>query len=381
MAGRAGRALALITALCAAQALPCQSARLQIHLRADGEHRGPAAWVWARENLARSLSPQLADPLAALLVTIDESSRITIVVDPAPVTESYLRFVLTCTDGSRIEGECDGNGHERWSVPAGFDRDALPPALLPLCTRFGYEARTGWLSLDLCTAVGDLMAGAAEGDPTSSALTLGAAECGTVAVLARSDAKGALSVEGQSDGGLLLPALLIALADRQSGRASRNAGTHLADDLDRWLLLAMSAEHEEQEEAARQLGRFQDPRAVHALERLLRGEGMVRLIAMHGLVRLHSVRSLGAIVAAADPKQEGSVSLAAGAVWSLAPDPVARELVRSLPDGGTSATTPHAARGYSVLDLLLTGCSVLTLLSVIALVALERRQALRPWPA
>ena len=359
--------------------LPAQGPRLEARLAADPSRTGPPAWTWARELAARTLGG-IDDPFDALLVGIDADGDIAVGVDPDAVDGApYLRFELRVGDRTPVAGECDRQGHARWQVREGVVLADLPGPVRAICSRFGYEARTGWLTLDLSTAVGNLMAAATDGDAISEALTIGASECGSVAVLARRGDDGSLAIEGNSEGGLLLPALLIALADRQSGRVAARTAPPLADDLERWLLVAASAVREEQEEAARQLGRFRDPRAVRALERLLRGEGLVRLIAMHGLVRQGATTSLGAIVAAADPRQPGTVSLAAQAVWSLAPESVRREMLGSVPastgpTGTGLASTSVRSPAPDLLGALWATCGALALGSAGGLLFAARRR-------
>lgn len=377
MAGTAGRRAALILcAAIAAQVATAQEARLAVRFAADPEHRGPAGWTFVREHALPALSEELADPFDSLRVTIDEHAKVKVERDDrsdAPPDTSYLRFELIA--GGRIvaTGTCDHVGRETWFVRGDLDRNVLPPPLRTLGDRFAYEATTGWLTLDLPAATGNLMAGSAEGDLASAMLTIGTAECGTVALFARRGDDGTWRVDGRSDAGLLLPAILVALADLQSGRLDADDARGLADDLDRWLLLAASAAREEQEEAARQLGRFRDPRAIATLERLLRADGPLREIAMHGLVRQGALRSLGAIVAAADPARPNSVALAALAIWTLAPRPVADELIASLPGRPALHVAELRSGTNAAWDAVLIALGAIAIASAIGLVVLHGR--------
>ncbi|MFZ9133160.1 MAG: FAD-dependent oxidoreductase, partial [Gemmobacter sp.] len=70
----------------------------------------------------------------------------------------------------------------------------------------GPSVRNGWLEADVSTAVGNLMTAATTADALSEAMTLGAFECGTLGLFARTARGGTLRVVGKSDGGLTLPA-------------------------------------------------------------------------------------------------------------------------------------------------------------------------------
>src|SRR5690606_37323482 len=178
-------------------------------------------------------------------------------------------------------GRCAHDGTERWQVDGARLPRHLPADLASLRARFGREAASGWLDLDVGSAVGNLLPAALDTDPIDVALTLGAHECGDLAVLARPDPDG-LTVVGRSRGGLALPAVLLAAAAR---RAAQTADGLASDGPERWLLLAASAHAAEREEAARQLSRFDDPRAVEMLERLRHADGVVQLVAAQGLSR------------------------------------------------------------------------------------------------
>ena len=350
---------------------------LVVILAAAGEVDGPPAWAWMRRNTLQRVVEVDCAPDEAIELRLDSRGRLT--CRPAAIDVRPAYAVLELRGGGEVlaRGQCEVDGSESWTVPARLTKERLPAALCGLVDRFAYEARTGWLALDLATASGNLMVAAATGDPLGDALTACAAECGTLVVVARRTPDGALQVQARSGGGLALPAVLLALADAQSGIAPARH-ERLADDLERWLVLAASAQSAEQEEAARQLSRFDDLRARAALERMLHAGGRARVIAMEGLVRLGAVDSLGAIVAAADPGIEGSVELAAVAVWSLSPQPVrdalaAREpaVTRPVAEVREVVAAPDPDEGRRRAWWITVGTTVLCL-ALTAFVALRR---------
>lgn len=354
-----------------------QDARLALRLAPDPTHAGPAAWTQVRDQALRALTGDALDPFAGIVLAFDGNAKLRVEPDHEALGDAYLRFELIVDGRKLVSGEGDRHGREAWLVHANLPWTALPAPVRSLCERFAFEATTGWLTFDLPTAVGNLMAAGTEGDLISETLSLCTAECGSVALFARVADDGAWRVEGRSGAGLVLPALLLTLADFQAGRFGNAARVPLADDLDRWLLLAASAVQEEQEEAARQLGRFRDPRAIRTLERLLFGSATLRELAMWGLVRQRSVRSLGAIVAAADARHPGTVALAAQAVWTLAPAPVAEAILATLPRTSATSVAPPGAMPIpsAWVEPLLAVLLAIALSCAIALVVLQRRYA------
>jgi hypothetical protein len=312
--------LLVAAALALAAPATAQTCTLQVDLAADPDGAGPPAWTWLRDQaLGRLLGTGAGlGPRAALRLTWDEAGALRgergATADDDGV---YARFELRGGRTVLGRGSCSFDGAERWLFEPGAG--AQPAPIGDLVARFGPEVRTGWLELDLAAAIGNLMPGVVPGDVHGELLTLGAEQCGTVAVLARSGSGAAVQIVGRSGGGLALPALLLTLAAPRSADPRPAAGA-----VERWLLLAATARAAEQEEAARQLGRFDDPRAVRALERLLFADGRIRLVAMHGLGRLRARGSISAILAAVDEEVPGSAEVAARVVGAMAPDGVRR---------------------------------------------------------
>jgi hypothetical protein len=282
----------------------------------------PTGLRWLRATLREHGGDRIAAD-AALRVQLGRDGGLSLSESKTvDLGDDAMRFTLELDGEAHIRGACDRRGHETWWIDPELDLEMLPAELRRLVERFGYEAATGWLTASLDAIVGNLATAMLEGDPSSEALMMGAAECGTVALLARRTKDGTLRVDGSSDGGLLLPTLLVLMADRRSGDDGAVPPKTITADVERWILMAASARADEQEEAARQLGRFREPRAIATLERLLHGDADLRMTAMHSLVRLRATSSISAIAAAADPKIGGSVEFAARAIWSLLPPPL-----------------------------------------------------------
>ncbi|MGE0142830.1 MAG: hypothetical protein AB7I19_06160 [Planctomycetota bacterium] len=320
------RAAAALKLVLAALLLPAiawtQSARLVAEIAPLDSRSLPPGLRWLRATLLEH-GDRGIEANAGLRLQLGRDGGLSLSASKTiDLGDDAMRFTLELDGEAQVRGACDRRGHETWWIDPELDLEKLPTELRRLVERFGYEAATGWLTASLDAIVGNLATAILEGDPSSEALMMGAAECGTVALLARRTKDGTLRVDGSSDGGLLLPTVLVLLADRQSGDDGEVPPKAITADVERWILMAASARADEQEEAARQLGRFQEPRAIATLERLLHGDADLRLTAMHSLVRLRSTTSIAAIAAAADPKIGGSVEFAARAIWSLLPPPL-----------------------------------------------------------
>ena len=218
-------------------------------------------------------------------------------------------------DSAPLLWQCRTDGTEDWFVPADF------PLPAP------YRSRLQALDADvldqprtLATGVlaGHLAGGLAEGDPRADLLRLCASACGDLTWTAWRDGT-QLRVRGRSEGGLLLPALLLLLAD--DGR-QRDDGL---------VLRAFAARDHERDEAARQLGLSRSAHSVATLRAMLRGDDTTRLCAIDALTRRGAAEELPAIVAAADAATPLATLAAADALRSLWVDasPLARQRTRA----------------------------------------------------
>jgi hypothetical protein len=198
----------------------------------------------------------------------------------------------------------DLRGNEDWYVPHDFD---LPRTWRSLLHAVEADVLDTPRTVALPVLVGHLAGGLLDGDPRAELLRLGASWCGDTTWLAwRTDRH--VRVRGRSDGGLMLPAVLLAIA------AADGAGnpTSLA-------LRAFAGRDADRTEATRQLGR--DDRALQqeTLHALLQAEDSVRLTAIDALVRHGAAEQLPDIVAAAGPERPLATLAAADAVRSLWP--------------------------------------------------------------
>jgi hypothetical protein len=166
-------------------------------------------------------------------------------------------------------------------------------------------------TLDVPALVGNVAGAAVEGDGDAQQLALGAAHCGELTLAVRSD-RGRLRAEGRSGGGLVVPALLLWLAQR------RDAGATLAGVHDGWRLRAFGARDGDRAEAVRQVQRAGGD-AVPVLSALLHADEPSRVGAIDGLLRLRAAGELPRIAAAAEPDLPLATAMARAAVRELWP--------------------------------------------------------------
>lgn len=261
------------------------------------------ALVWMFEEVlpARAEWPNALEPQHAYaLVWSDQGLRVrpTAIRLGADVTAAgACRF----GDGPSLRFQCRSDGTEDWFVPAEF---ALPTSVRTRLHALDADELDQPRTLALSVLAGHLAGGLAESDPRAELVRLGASLCGDVTWRATRRDDGSLHVRGRSEGGLLLPALLLLLADD---------GHHRDDPL---ALRAFVARDHERSEAARQLGvaAGDDPTTLRAL---LHADDGTRLAAIDALVRRGAAEELPNVVAAADEDMPMASLAAADAVREL----------------------------------------------------------------
>ena len=271
----------------------------------------------------------LGTALRALTPTIDAEFG----TDPELPAELRWRFELLADGAVLAVGSEELDGLARCRVTP---RAACPRSLRGLLQRFGYEATTGWLSIDVPAVTGNLTSQPRDGGPLDETLMLAALDCGELALFARASDDGGWRLTARSDAGLLLPALLMLLAE-PTDSAGLDDLPSLGDDLDRWLLMARASQHAEREEALRQLGRFEDPRAIEALEHTLFDPELcdVAALALAHLGSPEALAALGRHAARLDP------DLAADGIWAALPVGV-RARIRARIAAESASTTSMA---------------------------------------
>src|SRR5262245_47594651 len=208
----AERRAALVALLLAGGAAAQQAGfTVEVAVAAAPQRTKLPALVWfAADWLAANASwPQGLEPRAAFRLTLtDGAMRV------APLATELPRDVVvagSCTVGGGREAlfRCDVDGREDWYVPTDF---APPPAWRLLLEALDADALDRPRTLSTAAVVGHLGGALAIDDPRAELLQLGASLCADVTWLAWSTPAG-LRVRGQSEGGLLLPAALLLLAD------------------------------------------------------------------------------------------------------------------------------------------------------------------------
>jgi len=301
--------LPLLTFLLLSQGvLPGQAPLVELSLAEDSEQRGPAAWTYVRASILPRLPgwPEDQPAFAAIKLSVYRDGRIE--SRPGTSSDAYLAARVQLPSGTIISASCDHAGLEKWQLhPSGY----LEARLEQLLKVFDLRHERNLLSLDVGAVTGNLMAGSVSGDPLHSLLTEGAVECGVLrlAVFHEDDR---WLISGKSQGGLLLPSVLALLADLQRYPAADGKifGPRPMADIDRWLLLAAAGRGSIREEAARQLARFDSPRATRGLEQLLHSEGASRNVAIASLIRRGEEGSLTKILASGESGDEEAAALA-----------------------------------------------------------------------
>lgn len=261
------------------------------------------ALVWLCEELlpAREEWPTTLEPQHAYAIAwTDQGLRVrrTAIRLGADVTAAgACRF----GDGPSLRFQCRSDGTEDWLVPADL---VLPASVRERLRALDADELDHPRTLALSVLAGHLAGGLAEGDPRAEIVRLGSSLCGDVTWRATRTQDGGLHVRGRSDGGLLLPALLLLLAD--DGHQSTDA---LA-------LRAFAARDHERTEAARQLG-VAHAEGTATLRALLHADDPTRLAAIDALVRGGFAEELPNVVAAADEDMPMASLAAADAVRAL----------------------------------------------------------------
>lgn len=196
---------------------------------------------------------------------------------------------------------CGVDGAEDWFVPADF---APPTPWRRLLARLDALETGRPRTLDVGVVVGHLAGGLAEADHLAELLQLGASRCGEATWIAwRADT--GVRVRGRSDGGLCLPAALMALAADDGPR------------VDGLALRAYAARDADRAEAARQMLRVGADDVRPPLRAALFADDETRLAAIDTLARRGATADLAAIVAAADDDSPWATLAAADALRAL----------------------------------------------------------------
>ena len=271
-------------------------------------------WLCERGLPAVLDRPTPVDPRGPLRVTI-AGGTVSVAALAQPLADGVVvQGACSSGEGPRALFTCSVDGIEDWFVPAGFVVPAPWSELLGELRALQPDVPR---TVATAVLVGHLAGGLADGDPRAELLRLGASLCGDVTWLGWT-AKGSTRVRGRSDGGLLLPAALVALA-QQGGRACDGHG-----------LRAYAARDAARTEAARQLVRGDDG-ALAPLRAMLHADDATRLAAIDALVRRGAAEELPAIVAAAAPDAPWATLGATEALALLWPaaSPLARQRARA----------------------------------------------------
>jgi len=211
---------------------------------------------------------------------------------------------------------CEWDGTEDWYVP----RNATIPAYqVKLLYSLHGADLTRMHTIDVAVAIGHLLGATSHGDTELEALQLGGALCGPVTWQAWYD-EDYLRVRGRSDGGLLLPAVLLTLAK------ARGNGT-----IEPLPLRAFISRDGQRDEAVRQMSRGDRITDRDTLLAMLHGDDELRLTSIDSLVRLNATETLPRIIAAAAPSLPLTTLAATDAVKAMWHDATAttRERTRA----------------------------------------------------
>ncbi|MEZ6037002.1 MAG: hypothetical protein R3F29_05945 [Planctomycetota bacterium] len=290
-------------------AAPAQSpVRLDAVVAAAPQRVGVPAIAWLCERFLPALAdwPAGLDPNGTFALTLDaEGVRVhatEVAVPASEVARGALRFG---DDGPLLTFACDQKGGEQWFAPTGLQ---LPASFGKLLRSLDADVFDQPRTVAAPVVAGHLAGGMLAEDPRAVALQLGSALCGDVTWIAWQGADG-LRVRGRSDGGLMLPAMLLATAAADG-----------PDNASELLLRAFAGRDGDRAEAVRQLGRDDVEADTATLCAMLSAEDEVRLCAIDALVRRGATECLPEIVASANPERPWSQLAAADAVFELWPD-------------------------------------------------------------
>ena len=332
----------------------------RVALAADPEGSGPQGLVWWRTRFLPTQPnwPAGTDPLGALVVHGSAQGLVAARNDVGD-ERFYLAGEVRLGGADRMLVACTKEGLEDWFVPA---KAVVPDFATQLTRVVGPTPETQLRALDLAAACGLLSKGMVEEDPRLPLVTLGAAHCGEVAWTWWHNER-ELRVRGKSNGGLLLPALMLHLAsggtavDAAASPTARHASLRLH---------ALAGRDLTRNESIRQLVRAVPARAAEDLQSLLHSTGESKLFAMDALTRMGDAEHLPTILSAMELSDPASVSLASSALdelmpkasraveanvarqLELVPDTVREDLVRTEPAG-------WHVRAAAALGLVLVG--------------------------
>ena len=326
--------VAALAAACLTLAAPAQGPTVRAAFAASA-HRGAVPgldWLCNRWLPARPEWPRARDLDLPFAVEIGAAGLR--VLDDVPRLPPGLVAAGAVAEGPRdvLLFACRDDGREDWWIPREAD---VPPTWRERLVGLGADVLDEPRRLDAAVVIGHLAGALAEGDPQATLLRLGAASCGEVTWTAWRTAEH-LRVRGRSDGGLLLPAALLWLADQRG-----HAGTAPVE------LRAFAARDGDRAEAARQCVRSPGDDTERALEALLHADDQVAFAAVDALRRLGAADALPRIVAAAGPDAPWTSLAAADALRALWPaaDPATRQATRAAVGRSRSADVRAAGLG------------------------------------
>lgn len=298
-----------------AQSPPPTTRSLCVAVAPAPQRTGLPALQWLCDvALPRDASwPAGLDAAAAFVLRLDDRG---LTFAPGPALPRGVVAAGSCRigDGSPALFECRDDGVEDWFVPPDFP---APTAWWSLLQRLEADVLDQPRRLDAAVVLGHLAGAVAEGDERHELLQLAASGCGTVTWTAwRGETT--LRVRGRGDGGLVLPAVLLVLADGDGASPGLS-------------LRAFAARDDDRAEAARQLSRRDDPQDLATLRALLFADDDTCLAAIGALVRRGAATTLPDIVGAATDDRPFATRAAIDAVAALWPaaDAATKQRVRA----------------------------------------------------
>lgn len=283
---------------------PAQGPRVELAFGAGAAASSlPAiAWLCGTVLPLRSEWPDSLPPETSFVVSIDDDGISIAANEVALPGDALIAGSVTFGNGLRALCACTADGAEDWYVARKAPFRAQYRRLLHALHALDLDRAH---SIDLSVAVGHKLGATASGDLDRETIQLGAALCGVVTWQAWHDEE-YLRVRGRSDGGLLLPAVMLLLADK--------LGNGTTDSLP---LRAFVTRDGDREEAVRQMSRFGDRADRQALVAMLHGADELRLTAIDSLVRIGATDELPRIVGAASPTLPLATTAAVDAVATL----------------------------------------------------------------
>lgn len=313
----------MLVALATGQIAP--TFELCVAVAAAPQRSNLPALVWLGEQWlpARPFWPRGMDPRAPFQLRWTNDGVVITRLQQELAPETAVTGSLTLGEAVPMVIHCASSGIEDWYVPRAI---RWPSSWLQRLAELDALVLDVPRTLATAVVVAHVAGAMAPDDPLTQLLGAAGAACDETTWIAWGERE-TIRIRGRSEGGLLLPAALLALATRNS------------PEMRGYLVRAFGGRDGDRAEATRQLAHSDQPDATDTLRALLHADDRTRLVAIDTLVRREAAGELPAIVAAGTPQSPWATLAAREALermWCLA-TPEIRQRTRAALAKSTSA--------------------------------------------